>query len=129
MFSSFFQRRRQREAREANIFRFWDGTRERGIDPIRVLREFACHPTFKIEEHSQATLDGDYEATRILLDAVRGTFGLEPWHEDANGTQHGLTDTEVLELYYRLSEWFADLKKNGSGPQTLPLSTVQEQSA
>lgn len=124
LFSRLFAWRRIRE-REQEIFRFWDGSRERGVDPLVVLRDLNAHPQFKPEFHPSLILNGDpasgavKEATEITLDAVNFAFGVEPWRE-ADGAAKGLTVTKRLELLLTFSEYLDALKKNISGTPTSP---------
>lgn len=48
--------------------------------------------------------------------AVRDVFGVKAWAEDSDG----LTEGETLALLGQFLAYNDVLKKNGSGPQTLP---------
>lgn len=120
----FFRIRRQERERE--IFRFWDGVSERGIDPIRVLRAMMAHETFNAEIHVDAAIAGDPEATGICLAATRELFGVAEWREYA-GEQAGLTDKETLSLMFAFAEYMDGLKKNFNGSPTSQELTEREQ--
>jgi broad specificity phosphatase PhoE len=102
-----------------NIYRFWDGTRERGIDPVRALREMYADKEFVPEKHYDAAVEGDLEATAVTLRMVHRVFGLQPYRE-TDSSEVGLTDQESLEVLFGLAEYLETLKKNGNGQQTLP---------
>jgi len=121
---SFFRIRRQERERE--IFRFWDGVSERGVDPIRTLRGMMSHPTFDAGTHIDLALAGDEQATAICVNAVRDIFGVDVWNEQ-NGVQTGLTDKESLTLLFAFGDYMEGLKKNTNGQATLPELTEREQ--
>lgn len=96
--------------RNRRIFRFWDGSRTRSIDPAVVMRTLFCHPEFNWRE---TPLLGDSadpkiatEAIALEARAVREAFGLGPF---ADG--RGLTETECCELLGQFNLWCMDVKK------------------
>lgn len=101
------------------IFRYWDGCRWRGADPLLVFRQMIGHPRFDLEKHSEWLRIEDVkiqmEAVEITVDAMRSIFGLQPWNEE---TGRGVTDREVLGILSDFIIYTANLKKNGSGQQT-----------
>lgn len=114
----------QRHAKQ-EIFRYWDGTRMRGADPLLVFRTMIAHPTFDLEKHTELMRVPDVkvqmEAVQITVDAVREILGVNAWSEAGGG---GLADREVLALLDQFIIYTANLKKNGSGQQTWPDATV-----
>lgn len=115
--------RGRRQERNREIFRYWDGTRERGADPIKALRGMLGDERFNVETHPDLALAGDLEASEICLKTVRRVFGIEEFSE-ANGAEHGLTDGETLKVLFAFGEYMDTLKKNGSGQPTSRGPTV-----
>lgn len=115
--------RRNKNERSRDIFRYWDGTRERGADPIKILRALIGDEKFNAEVHPDLALAGDIEAMAVTMDATRKVFGLSEY-SDADGRDSGLTDGETLELLNRFGEYMESLKKSTSGPLTLPAATA-----
>lgn len=107
------------QKRRRGIFRYWDGERPRAADPLVVLQFFAKHPTFRLDHHPAFAAEGDVDAQRITVVAVREAFGATPYSFDGFG-DHGLTDEETMELLSAFAEYLNALKKNGSQPATSP---------
>lgn len=89
------------------LFRFWDGTGWRTIDPTPVRRalEAACPDPAR----AAADLLGDDPADRRiaehqLLKAARTAFGVAEFRDDA-GTLTGLTVTETLGVTLGFLRW------------------------
>lgn len=113
---------------ERQIFRYHDGTRERGIDPIRALRELAADPQFNPSTHPELAQNSDPKiampALTILLAAVRRVFGLTEWSMDDAGVESGLTDEETVAMFGVFGEFTDHVKKNGSPGPTSPEPTA-----
>lgn len=113
---------RKRRERGREIFRFWDGARERGADPISVMRAIALDEVFVPEVHlDPLLLEGipnrdAAEASQIAVEAARRIFGVQAWSDD----QPGLTEQETLQLWLNFAEYLDGLKKNSSPNQTGP---------
>ena len=79
--------------RQRAIFWFWDGRRERCIDPMIPFRALAQHDKFD-PESTPALIDlGNLEAMGLTADAVRQAFRIEALGEA--GTR-GLTESECV---------------------------------
>ena len=107
---------RSRSRRE--IFRYFDGARHRGIDPMQVYRAIVTHPTLLLDKH-MADLSqyedkvAQAEASKIVAEAAREIFSLTPWSEDH---EKGLTELESIHVVGDYLAYCEALKKNGSGP-------------
>jgi hypothetical protein len=115
----------KRRDRGREIFRFFDGERERGADPIRVMRLIALDEEFVPERHLDPLLEGSLpdrdneENIRISLAAARRIFGVKEWRED----QPGLTEQETLQLWMTFATYLDALKKNGNPTPTSPVAS------
>lgn len=117
--------RRTLSNRRRAIFRFWDGTRWRAIDPMVAYRGLDAHAEFSWEEHPlliEAALDGQlatdpgvtrvaWEALGITAAAVRDVFAIPVFDG-----RRGLTEEELLNLLCDFSEYVRGVKKNISPP-------------
>lgn len=117
--------------RKRQIFRFFDGKRERGADPLAVIRALNSHPEFDPAttptEATAPDLPGTTAEDRRRLDAAasaaaaltaRATleaFGVKPYDDD---TGEGLTEGEALNLFSEFHDWLEAQKKNISRPAT-----------
>lgn len=129
LFGGLFKNRvARRRDRQRAIFRYWDGTRERGADPAVVYRAFVSHPTFNWETHPVLIDTGDKEALTITLGAIREVFGVAAWSEDGHGNSSGLTDWETIDLLIQFNHYIGGLKKSTSPTLTSPPPTVQPSS-
>lgn len=108
-----------------NIFRFFDGEKERGIDPLLVARRIASHPTFNPEVHwAGIKMDPpDMESVGIVVDAVRDVFEVQGWHE-VDGQEVGLTEDECIGLFGQFLIYTDSLKKNIEPNPTGPPATA-----
>lgn len=102
-----------------DIFRFWDGERDRGADPLSIYRAMLAHPEFVASKHYDLAIKGDLPAIDITVRAVRELFGVRAWTD----SHAGLTEGECLTLLRNFFAYLNALKKNGSPPPTLPGST------
>lgn len=111
--------RRKLQDRRRAIFRYWDGRRWRGADPLVAFRRMLNHPRFDPDTHLAAADRGDQEALSIVVEATREIFEIPAWRDD----QQGLTEAETLNLIGEFIEYLNALKKNGSRSPTSPEST------
>ena len=95
--------------RRRAIFRFWDGRRIRGADPIAVLRALRADPEYDQEVHLPLVDAGDEEAIRIAANAVRRAFGVAAFEAG------GLSELELLGVLMDFITFTLALKKN-TGP-------------
>lgn len=114
----------RRPQRQREIFRYFNGAREVGIDPLQAIRDLAEDPAFDIDKTPKLAVNPDLQIAKkhsaIMLAAVRRVFGLPVWSEDAIGNQRGVLDSEVYELYGRFGAYLGSLKKSTSLPPTSP---------
>ncbi len=111
-------RRRQRR-RQRDIFRFFNGHHEIGVDPMRVHRELELHPNFQWEL-GFAVDEGDVEAIAIVSGAVQDVFGVQPWDPE---TETGLIDAECIAILFEYSNYVEEVKKkSGLGLTSSPAS-------
>jgi len=101
-----------------DIFRYFDGKRERGIDPLVAMRRLQDDPKYIPEEHL-ANIDSEIkdvsdEAVTVVVCAARRAFELEAWREE-NGKDVGVTDTEAYMVLMEYYNWSTLVKKNSSG--------------
>jgi len=102
---SLFHRRDTRA-----IFRYFDGTKQRGIDPIAAFRSLVAHPDYDPESTPLLVGAGDAAAYATMLKAARQVFGVTAWSEDGGG----LTETETIELLISFGAYLNSLKKSGN---------------
>lgn len=114
--------RRWQANRRRAIFRYFDGQRQRGIDPLAATRAFHQHPTFNLERHLPGLDEGDAESIELTVKAMRDIFGIKPWE------QGGLTEAETLNVLRDFDVYLDLVKKNGSPLPTLPNATDLPQS-
>ena len=111
---------RKWRCRERQLFRYWDGSRERAADPLVVYRSLDRDEEFNNQRHPYMVEAGDDEATGIMLRAIQRAFDVTAYDEQA-GT--GLTQLEMLSLYGDFSGYCEGLKKNTSPSPTPPSPT------
>jgi hypothetical protein len=117
----FTARRRQRQRA---IFRYWDGQRERAIDPAVAYRGLQTHPKYDPRKHPALAEAGDLESLDIMLGAIREVFGLSPLVQDEQGRERGLTDRETLDLVLEFNDFLLGLKKSTSPTPISPPPTA-----
>lgn len=111
------------------IFSFFDGTRERSIDPLAVMKKMREHSvdfgaTLTLAESCPDPATAE-EAWTTLIGATRDVFDIEPL-TDEGGQLRGLTESETIELLDRFGVFIETVKKNGSVTPTLPLSSERK---
>lgn len=110
-------RNRQR-ARIREIFRYWDGQKERAIDPFVAWKAIQDDPEYLSRKHDAAIDRGDLEAQGIAVACVQKAFHVKPL---ADG---GLTHAEALGLLLAFYVYLDALKKNTEPPVTSPQPTA-----
>jgi hypothetical protein len=97
-------------SRQRQIFRFWDGKKVRGADPIVVWRALLSHPDFEITRDTELMNVPDFKvsdpARRRCVAATRAAFGVE----SLGGG--GLTEDETVDLFKAFCIYAVELKKN-----------------
>lgn len=94
------------------IFRFWDGQRDRAADPLVIYRAIETDPQFNVEVDSALLEAGDSEATVRAVGAVQRAFGVKDFDHG------GLLESEALALLVEFYEFLALLKKSTSDTPT-----------
>lgn len=89
------------------LFRFHDGRRVRGIDPVEVLTRLADHEDY-LPRHLSDAVNGDRESQQIVAKAACEAFGVKPY----DGKRTGLTVAERLHLMLTFDAWTIVVKKN-----------------
>lgn len=102
------------------LFRYWDGARDRKVDPIPAYRKLLADPEFDEERHLAEAKAGDEDAYEICLRAVKRAFAIQDFSEENVG---GLTELEKLALLGAFYAYFDQLKKNIETLSTAPPST------
>lgn len=98
--------------RNKKIFRYWNGSKMVGIDPIEAFRSFDAHPELDLESIGFRIDEGDSAAMLILCDAVQKTFNVHPWRQEPDGSESGLTIEEQVNLAAQFIDFIVELKKN-----------------
>lgn len=127
------------------LFRFWDGSRKRAIDPITPWSSLLASETLDKDyeflfsdapdisdgaDEQQLELiamdtQNRIEATHRIAECVREAFGVQSWNEE---TGKGLTVNETLELLASYYEYAHLLKKNTEPSLTSPVLTESSES-
>lgn len=103
------------------MFRFWDGTGWRSIDPWRTWRAVQNCKTFSFANQLFLVDAGEDQETNACIAALCEIFDVKQF----DGTA-GLTDWEILSLYLALSDYLDALKKNTSpGPTSSQPSATE----
>lgn len=97
-------------AEERQIYRFFDGTKQRGVDPLATWRRFVTAPDFDAAADLQSVIDRpeDMESIARVVTAARAALKVGEYN-DEDGS--GLTDTEVLQAIGGLVVFMQDLQK------------------
>lgn len=112
---------------ERQIFRFFDGEKERGIDPIATFRAFVSQPDFDYQADVGLAETGDLQATARVLAAARAAFKVSEFSED-NGQQSGMLDSEVIATMKAFGSFISSLQKKTESTLTSQPSTDLEES-
>jgi len=119
---------RAREKSRA-IFRYWDGKKERAIDPIVVFNRLDDDPVFVMERHARLIESKNEKEAREAIDvtaaAVCRAFQVSDYNEKA---KEGLTVTERIDLLTEFLLYADTLKKNINTTPTLPQPTESQSS-
>jgi hypothetical protein len=103
------------------IFRYWDGRRIRGVDPIAAIRDIKADPEYDEDSHPALVDIGDADAIRIMANAIRSAIHCPTFEAG------GLTELELLAVYHQFLTYTASLKKSSSQPPT-PLPSTESTS-
>ena len=103
--------RRWVQAHERNIFHYWDGRRERSVDPLVAFQGLAAHPEYNPAVHPMLVDVGDVDALRVMLQAARDVFNVKAFDSE---TGEGLTADETISLMCDFAAFVGDAKKKRS---------------
>ena len=128
--------RRRRHKRRRELFKYFDGKRQRSIDPMRAYRALMGDPEFDWETHpvEMDNLDSEDEFARKMasdasdatLKAIRDVFDVREWDDR---TETGLTEADTVAILIDFVAYLDAVKKNISGSLTSPQPTESQQSA
>lgn len=90
------------------IFRFWDGQKNRAVDPFVILASIEADPELNLEIDSALVVAGDSAAIAKTVRCTRRAFGVKEF------SQGGLLEAECLELIGEFYDFLGALKKNTS---------------
>jgi hypothetical protein len=93
------------------VFRYWDGTVERGVDTFRLLSKLKSGMTEETKFLSARAEQNDIESTMKMVKFFRDLFEI-PEYEEINGVSKGLTDPEMLGLVTKFVKYLDDTKKS-----------------
>lgn len=94
------------------IFKFWDGSRDRKIDPLEVQSALTSIDDFDLDTDmklAQTSGPGATDALRRVISAVQCAFRVVPY--DEGPPEVGLTGAECMTLLFDFAHFVADLKK------------------
>jgi len=108
---------------DRKIFRYWNGTRKVGIDPLEA--DIAIEAV-DLDWEAKITLArvGDKEAIQDIIAAARKVFGLPTLEIADDDTETGLTSVEVIEILTEFMLWKRELQGFTEPPQTGPEPTA-----
>jgi hypothetical protein len=110
----------RRRLRGRLLFRFWDGTQIRRIDPFLVIRRYPALSDGIGEAEYEAAMAGKEPATTRVLGMIGELFGVKTWDE---ATATGMTSWEMLRLLREFEAWMEAVKKNTTNGRTSLPST------
>lgn len=103
-----------------NLFRYFDGTRERVGDPLEICRKMLYESGVEFDADLALSTSKLADAEMRILamgrlsGAIRDAFGIAPIGLDDNGQVTGMTDTELFDhVLAPFIEYVDGLKKNG----------------
>lgn len=102
------------------LYPYWDGTKRRYGDPFKIWRELKNNGIVDLDAVAPLVDAGQEPETTKSVEAIAAAFQVRRWNE---ATKSGLTDWEVLALYWEMASFIEALKKNISPGPTLPEPT------
>lgn len=103
-----------------DIFWYWDGSKQRAIDPIVAWHLVVNHEQYNHERHSAGVDRGDEESINVTCKCVQDVFGVKPFDPKSRS---GLTVLEQLALLALFYGFLDTLKKTSDPKPTAPSST------
>lgn len=126
MFLSRLWRRLQgRRRSRRGLFSYWDGTRTRWADPIRLYRELFNHPAYNLQRDADDADELVEPATTNVIKLTCEVFGVQRWDDLAG---RGLLDQEILALFPALAAHLEEQKKTTASGSTSSPPTDSESS-
>lgn len=108
--------------KERNIYRFWNGERMVGADPLVISRKLTTFPDFDFETDLkllQLATSEDPELIKQSLKAMdrwaaaaRHAFKIKEFELQEDGSEVGLLEDEIAELILDFFTWLGEVKKN-----------------
>lgn len=109
--------------RKRQIFEYFDGAQTRYADPIVAMAVLEHHDEYRADLHPKLAEGGDYDAIRILGDAICDAFDVKRLDPT---TGRGLSTIELCELHGTFFTYLEEtVKKNTGTFATTPNSGVE----
>lgn len=108
---------------EVKIFKFWDGEKNRGIDPLDASIMLGRDGSFDWQAVAVRSQTGDLAAVGELVEQVRTIFKLKHYEILDDGKEVGVTSSEVLNILMDFMAYMDTLKKNIDDTATSTPST------
>lgn len=104
---------RQRQLAKRKFFRFHDGEKWHYVDPLRAFRELQNHPKLNVAEHLAFAQSAHEPEATLFFACFAEVMGAKRW----NGRE-GLTDGELLRVFYDFDDYLEGVKKKLPTPPT-----------
>jgi hypothetical protein len=90
--------------RERKIFRYWNGERNIGVDPIEA--DMALKSVDLDWKERMLSLQlGESDAMTDIVEACKKVFKLKEYDIDAEGNETGLTPVDIFDLLAEFIKW------------------------
>jgi len=110
---------------ERDIFKYWDGTKNRYVDPLKIWN-FMWNEDEDVQKEFARVAQNELEATTLMVQLARKWFDIPPYSceevDGADGVQlkhTGLTDLEICNVLRDYLQYTNELKKK-LGPLPIP---------
>ena len=101
-----FWKKKKEEKKDREIFRYFDGKRDRSIDPLPVWRAMWDDPdTFDPKVDVQEAEEGNWDRSVAF---VTKHFDVQPFDPE---TEEGLTTYEITDVLYQFFKFIEEVKK------------------
>lgn len=115
-------------------FTYFDGTRDRTVDPFPLVRRLMLHADAVEEDGRLVSLAGQttstllkeadvFEALSRIAAVSREVFDVKPYQCGDDGREEGLTECQCFELLSEFMAFTDSVKKNGPKPPECAPST------
>lgn len=112
------QQRNPSSERQREIFRFWDGEKERGVDPLVIWTNLWGDDSIDVDVEFKRIANNELESTVEVVKAARNWFSIKPFTVTDSG-EEGLTDLEVCDVLRDFLTFVNEIKKK-RGPLPMP---------